>query len=62
MDSNAADITDGADADHDLDISEPPDPLLDEIMSDVAGFASLVDHEKPQTLEEIMTTWSWRGT
>jgi len=54
MTSVTQDVTDGANADQDLDLSEPPDPLLDEIMSDVAGFASLTVHEQPQTLEEIM--------
>ena len=51
---DTADVTDGSNAEQDLDLNDPPDPLLDEIMSDVAGFASLLDHDQPQTLEEIM--------
>eukprot|EP00092_Neocalanus_flemingeri_P016376 GFUD01017725.1.p1 GENE.GFUD01017725.1~~GFUD01017725.1.p1 ORF type:complete len:1407 (-),score=439.03 GFUD01017725.1:187-4407(-) len=54
MTSVTKDETDGAHVDQDLDLAEPPDPLLDEIMSDVAGFASLTVHDQPQTLEEIM--------
>jgi len=51
MSSNLEDLKNG---ELDMEESETSDPILDEIMSDIAEMANITQHEQSRTLEEIM--------